>query len=502
MQHFYDGQIRRYITQIVRLMSNFSYKDGKGALTQVPVLYGDLTRQVANIIRENSENKIPSAPRMAVYITGLEMDRDRLSDSSYVNKVNIREQAYDSAGKEYLNKEGKNYTVERLMPTPYTLTVNVDVWSSNTDQKLQILEQVLMLFNPSLEIQTTDNYIDWTSLSVVNMTGLTFSSRTIPVGTESDIDIATLTFSTPIYISPPVKVKRLGVITSVIQSIFNESQGTIDLDLSRAGNGFEDTPQSQVKTKVVAVDNFDNPTGVEEQIINEGTSVTDVDNALINSHDNYGLLVMGTTAKLVHKGVVGSETWTGYLKSMPFEFSTGVTELRLSRQDLTNDIIGTVVVNSVDPYELAITWDTDSLPADTVISGPNGDKNKIDYIINPYKTNPTSLKSGNPRILILSNINDSENVGQDAGYETPDNYVYDGPDAWKNTDGTDFVASANDIIEWNGTAWSVVFDASAQDSTVIYTSNLTTGKQYKYENAEWVLAYDGEYPRGSWRLAY
>ena len=80
--------------------------------------------------------------------------------------------------------------------------------------------------------------------------------------------------------------------------------------------------------------------------------------------------------------------------------------------------------------------------------------------------------------------------------------MYDGPDAWKNTDGTDFVASANDIIEWNGTAWSVVFDASAQDSTVIYTSNLTTGKQYKYENAEWVLAYDGEYPRGSWRLAY
>ena len=49
MQHFYDGQIRRYITQIVRMMSNFSYKDGKGNLTQVPVMYGDLTRQVANI---------------------------------------------------------------------------------------------------------------------------------------------------------------------------------------------------------------------------------------------------------------------------------------------------------------------------------------------------------------------------------------------------------------------------------------------------------------------
>jgi len=38
MQHFYDGQIRRYITQIVRLMSNFSYKDGNGKTTEVPVM--------------------------------------------------------------------------------------------------------------------------------------------------------------------------------------------------------------------------------------------------------------------------------------------------------------------------------------------------------------------------------------------------------------------------------------------------------------------------------
>ena len=71
MQHFYDGQIRRYITQIVRLLSNFSYKDSQDKLVKIPVMYGDMTRQVASIINDNSENKIPSAPRMAVYITGL-----------------------------------------------------------------------------------------------------------------------------------------------------------------------------------------------------------------------------------------------------------------------------------------------------------------------------------------------------------------------------------------------------------------------------------------------
>ena len=492
MQHFYDGQIRRYITQIVRLMSNFSYKDGSGKLTEVPVMYGDITRQVGHILRDNSENKIPSAPRMAVYITGLEMDTARLSDASYVNKLNIRERAYDNNGKEYLNTEGKNYTVERLMPTPYTLSVNVDLWTTNTDQKLQLMEQILMLFNPSLEIQTTDNYIDWTSLSVVNLENLTFSSRSIPVGTESEVDIATITFNTPIYISPPVKVKRLGVITQVVQSIFNETKGTIDLDLARpTQQAYDDNPKarSDIKTRIAVANTGD----IEEQIISDGIFKTDVDSITTTGHDNYGLLVIGTSAKLINKGVVGSETWAEYISDMPFSFNSGVTELRLSRTDIQNELVGTVVINPLDPYELTISWDSDSFPADTIMHGPNGDRNKIDYIINPYKTNPTSLKSGNPRILVLDSINTSENVGE---------VGYDGPDAWKNTDGSDFVANANDIIEWDGSKWHIVFDSSVEDSTVVYTTNLNTGKQYKYENNDWLLSFDGEYQNGTWRLAF
>ena len=91
MQHFYDGQIRRYITQVIRLMSNFSYKDGDGALRTIPVMYGDISRQVAHIIRDNSENKLPSVPRMGVYVTNLTMDRTRLSDASFISKIHVRE---------------------------------------------------------------------------------------------------------------------------------------------------------------------------------------------------------------------------------------------------------------------------------------------------------------------------------------------------------------------------------------------------------------------------
>jgi len=467
-------------------MSNFSYKDGSGKLTEVPVMYGDITRQVGHILRDNSENKIPSAPRMAVYVTSLEMDTARLADSSYVNKLNIRERAYDADGKEYLNTEGKNYTVERLMPTPYTLGVNVDMWTSNTDQKLQILEQILMLFNPSLEIQTTDNYVDWTSLSVVNLGNINFSSRSIPIGTESEIDVATLGFTTPIYISPPTKVKRLGVVTSIVQSIYDESKGTIELSNSvvQGQQADSDIPSADIRTSVSIT-----PTGtIATSENNRDVFRTDASTVITNTYKDYDLLVMGNTAKIIRKGVVGSVLWEAYIKAFPEVFEAGITELRLKRKDVANEIAGTVAINSTDPTELIINWDSDSLPSDTVISGPTGDANKISYIIDPTKTSPVSLRSTGTRILLLgTGIGDATNT--------------DGADDWKNIDGSDFIASENDIVEWDGSKWHVVFDASSSTDTV-YTTNLNTGVQYKWDSGEWILSFEGEYPHGTWRLKY
>ena len=295
MLHFYDGQIRRYITQVIRLLSGFTYKDGDGALRRVPVAYGDLNRQVAHILRDNSENKLPSAPRMAVYMTAMELDRARLSDSSYVNKVNVRERAYDSEGNEYLNTQGKNYTVERLMPTPYILTMNVDIWTSNTEQKLQIMEQLLVMFNPSLEIQTTDNYVDWTSLTVVNLDNINFSNKTIPVGTDSEIDVATLIFSTPIYISPPAKVKRLGVITNVLMGIYDESKGTIVLNNS--------TPQ---------INQYNDSIQTGKGLSDSGNSIAKssiTDKVIGVNYQQYGLYILAGSAQLVKNGVVGQINW-------------------------------------------------------------------------------------------------------------------------------------------------------------------------------------------------
>ena len=98
--HFYDGQVKRYLTQFMRIMSNFSYKDAKGQLVRVPVRYGDMNRQVASILNKNSENTIPNAPFISCYIKDLQYDRSRIQDPTFVSKFNVRERAFDNNGNE------------------------------------------------------------------------------------------------------------------------------------------------------------------------------------------------------------------------------------------------------------------------------------------------------------------------------------------------------------------------------------------------------------------
>ena len=275
-QHFYDGQIRRYLVQIIRLFSQFVVKRGDGTLEQVPVMYGDVDRQVAHIINQNSENTVVSAPRIAVYMSELSLDRDRLADSSYVGKLHLRERDIKGDGS-YGDNQGSGFTVERLMPTPFRLQVKVDLWTTSVDQKLQLLEQIAVSLNPSLEIQTNDNYVDWTSLSVVDLVDLSLDSRSVPVGVDDPISISTMTLETPIWISPPAKVKKLGIITNIISNVYGgitdpepgyiEGLGT---DLNSGSRGM----RSLMFTTKTAVGEYDiNVDGKDIHIISNSSKV-------------------------------------------------------------------------------------------------------------------------------------------------------------------------------------------------------------------------------------
>ena len=473
MQWFYDGQIRRYLAQTIRVLSNFTVKYGDGTLVRIPVMYGDQDRQVASIVRGNSENKINSVPRIAVYIGALDIDHNRLGDSTFVGKVHVREREINDSDPNnpvYTTGQGRNYTVERLMPTPFKLTIKCDIWSANTDQKLQILEQMLVLFNPSLELQTTDNYIDWTSLSVLNLNNILWSSRTVPMGVETPIDIATLTLESPIWISPPVKVKHLGVITKIITSLHQGSQ---------SDNTYID--------------------GLGQPLVSPEVSMSTLLAREVVTISKYNIEVYGGQATLLPLDAVlspreptldipirygSSVNWQEVIDQYPGKFTAGSSTLYLSQPDGT-EVIGTVAISPLDPTILTVNWDVDTGHWDDDLPSPgdrdaNGGRSlgTFDAIIDPTKVYPGHGMTGETagdRFLIV------EDIRRDT-------------DAWG-----DFIAYANDIIEYDGSAWNVIFSAHEPDQN-IYQTNIYTGVQYVWNNVMWSKSFEGEYKAGSWRL--
>ena len=406
MDFFYDGQIRRYVTQFMRVFIGFKFQAGDGEERLVPVMYGDLTRQVASIIKDNSENKMPTVPRISCYITGLELDTSRLADSTFVSKVNIRERTYeDVAGQRvYGNEQGAGYTVERLMPTPFKLRVKADVWTSNTDQKLQLLEQILILFNPSLEVQTTDNYVDWTSLSVIYLTSTNFSSRSIPQGTETDIDIASLEFEMPIYISPPTKVKKLGVVRAVINNMFTNTGDAVNINNLIYNDG-DIVNTVEYKRYGIVMLKADNGVAGDYNI-----SIVDVGQAVLDAGLDLPPEKIGK--KLDWQLVL--DQYGGYKE--------GVSRITF-KQPNGGELVGTIAVNPVDPTLLVVSMDMDTVPANTLItqgrypdntvytSVRSASKGTIDAIINPYNFNPLTTygsKTNYPvglRYLMLDDLN-------------------------------------------------------------------------------------------------
>jgi len=324
----------------MRLMSNYAYKDAKGKLTMVPVRYGNMDRQVASILSKNSENIIQSAPFIACYIKDVTFDRSRMNDPTFVSRINIREK--ETQNNVYIDSQGAGYTVERLMPTPYLAKFAADLWTTNTDQKLQLWEQITVLFNPSLELQSTDNYIDWSSLSLVELADHTFESRTIPQGLETDISISKLEFDCPIWINPPAKVKKLGIITKIVANVFVENVNDINFE-SLVDNSKQlfSVPVTLGNFELVVLDNAASLIRVKAGTVADATSVTDVQ---------------------------GRVNWLSVLDLYPGKFRAGLSQIRLSKPDNT-EIIAYARLNPLDDFSMILDCDQETAPQNTLISG-------------------------------------------------------------------------------------------------------------------------------------
>jgi len=445
------------------MVSNFQIEYGnetdgvnKAALIRVPVRYGDASRNAQVILQENSRNSMPASPLMTFYISSLNYDRPRMQDPTFVSKINVRQRTYDTATESYETTQGNAFSIERLMPVPYKMGINLDFWSSNTNQKFQMFEQISTLFNPSLEIQSTDNYIDWTSLTVVELEDIIFTSRSIPMGADNPIDMMTFKFNIPIWISSPAKVRKLGVVERIIVSIY-DAQG----DLNNA------------------VTNNDLLLGTRQVITPFNWAVVLIGNK-IQCLQQLSLPQEPGNDTLTPPQIVADSNllWAAVIGTYGV-LRPGISQLRLLQEDGT-EIIGTIAQDPNDDRFVIFDVDTDTTPQNTL--------EPIDAVINPLVSGPQdgldSAMDGQ-RYLLTEATGDEYNT-------TP-------AVAWVGANGRQLVAEANDIIQYSNNYWRVVFRAVGAAAGQ-YVTNITTGIQYEWNGAAWVKSYQGVYPGGTWSL--
>jgi hypothetical protein len=460
-QYFYDGQIRRFILQFIRYFSQYQVEYGKDAngnpiYYTVPVRYADTNRAASAILRNNSENTLNNVPLMVVYIDNLKYHREHIQDPTYLEKKTLRERAVDPETGEIKTYQKNVMTVERHMPVPYRLDLKLDIYTSNIEQKLQLLEQIAPRFNPSLEIQSTDNYIDWTSLSWILLTDVNFSSRTIPVGTDDPIDVATMSFEIPIYITAPAKVKKLDAVSSVVASLYdahgNLAQSILD------------------QYELLSNRQWFTPSGYNAIVANGKVILS-----LQPKHNT-------NTDTNIPEPANAPVPWRGVINYIG-EITNGISQMAFVNENTGNVVIGTISYDPTDDSVLLFEVDPATIPTNTLTP--------INNIIDPLRAGPgvgLPAAAAGQRYLIINN-----NIGN------PSNAAENNPVAWRNSDNSPVLAHANDIIQYDGSNWNVVFD-SQYTTTEEFVTNLYSGVQFRWLDGRWQKSWEGLYKEGLWLI--
>ena len=550
VEYYYGSQLRAYRVQLIRAFSNFKVKfgtnpDGSTLLHRVPCRWGETSRLAETIINAGSENQMPSAPFISIYTTSMSLAPERRQAPSLVSTVNVNERDYDG---KYLNTPGNRYTVKRYMPVPFNLTVNVDFWTSNLSQKEELFEQTQVLFNGMVDMQTSNNPLDWTLFSTIEPTNITWSSRTIPVGTENPIDVMTVEYKIPIWINPPALVEYQKLIEQVVTNI---NEGTYDPQRLEWNQG-------DLLTRIITTPN-DARIGLT--LVNDGVYEISLQNYGGTTDDEQSLptQIAGSASPVMQPGAsflvndvsitIPNNSVDDLIKVMRNSFQGKNLNVRLNlanKLELINltggditllNITGTPVealgfvqttyqggtlawwrlfelYGSITGYKPASPCDPASLPEGSelrLLRTSDLDNRTQDIVgfISMHPTNQNLIiwsvqQSTWPAATMpaLTAVINPQTTYPGAGISQPQagqRYLLVDEITPESVAWGELHATTNDIIQYDGTSWQRVFD-SATTTAVQYVKNNYSQRWLKFDGTSWDHFPPNHYFPGEWRL--
>lgn len=227
--HFYHSTIKRAVSVFGTLFNNITIKRTDGKIIPVPLAYGPRSRWIARLqstLDPTAKAIAITLPRMGFELTSIEYDGTR----KLTKKTRFR--AADST-----NPQKMNY---QYSPAPYNLGFTLSILVKNTDDGLQIVEQILPYFTPdyTVTINTVPSMSDKRDVPII----LTSVSQEDTY--EGDLETRqaltyTLEFTMKNYIYGPVTDSEI-IRTAKVRTYMESGSGEIE-DTSTSGRVVQQT---------------------------------------------------------------------------------------------------------------------------------------------------------------------------------------------------------------------------------------------------------------------
>lgn len=222
--YYYDQQYKRYILQFMAIFASMKVSVGKRdtgqttpildcdgnvtgqepiieeeRLISVPIHWAAQDRVVASIFADNTQNKPLRLPVMSAYPRSIKMANDIRHGTG-----NVRRNTYVPTGGLVPDDVRVVYQNQANF---FWLEMELNVYVSNFDHHFQIMEQIQLMFDPQLNIQTNDDVWDMSRLTYVELTDID-QDINFPPGTDQRIIQTQYRFKMPVYIMTPADVRR------------------------------------------------------------------------------------------------------------------------------------------------------------------------------------------------------------------------------------------------------------------------------------------------------
>jgi len=210
-RYYYHQIFRKSILAFGTLFNNIIVKrkdpnrKDKNSLEsyKCPIQYGPYQKYLAMIASEPISERQPyqiSLPRISFEIKGLNYDGSRkLVPTQFAKSI-------PQKGKD---AEGKPVQYTQYLPVPYNLEIEMAIIAKNQDDGLQIIEQILPNFHPSLNvsIEVIDETHEERDIAIV-LNGVGYTDDYEGDYTQRRTLIWTLNFTVKTYLFGPVDVSK------------------------------------------------------------------------------------------------------------------------------------------------------------------------------------------------------------------------------------------------------------------------------------------------------